>query len=1221
MSVDGGTIRAEAELDLTAFTAAARQLEQMSRAIAAEFKAIPPLKPEVDPGTSTAIKSLSSDLRGLVPVMYEVNVSAGRAASSMASFGAALGPVGIAAGAAVIAVGGLSAAMIQAAQGAAQLQHEVAFVQTIKPDIDVRGVTDSLKDLSTSINQTSTQLAQGLYNIFSSVDVTQSEAIQLVEQFAKGAVAARTDAQTFGTAVLGVMNAYKLSVEDAEKISDEFFQTVNAGVVNGQELASSLGLVTQSAKQAGASHEELFAAISAVTKEGGPAAQNINNLSNLFNKMGTAEAAQHMAALGIQTKTLAGNLRDPIEVVGALRDKLSTLTEAERQAAIQVIFPDLQARQGFQVLSSQFAFLQEQLRINREESGQTAAAYKTVAETATEQFGLMQKAMQALSDDIGAALLPALTSIIQTLDGVVVGLRDTTKTFEDAVAQWGPATEEGRAAVQKALAGVMQHFTDAAAEAERQAGRIATALKQATTTSPEGEPGAFVPGGGILPPEQQPLAQVPDWLMTPADQTVGGKAVKDWLIHFGEDVATTVGNIADRFGRETEENYAKLIGPDTEKLERRAAQQREAIAAIISDLAGDIEVQFQALVQGLSPEDWANQSSAIIEAFSAGIKDRIPNITQEQLDATINVLASFVPQFKAQGEALGEAVTAGAVEHTQTLQERMNESLVGINEIFAKVQQGVINVDNELKRRDVTEAYIQNLTNINDQLKENSRLMGEVKDAQVRAHAQWLVNNGDIEGANALLEAHAAAQKATKDAEDERVKAAKKAAEEEEKLRQKQEEALAKLPDEVEAVALKVNDAEQKLAQAHADTVKALGDAAAEFHKRMDDIQRTLNDALKTYSTTMAKLREEDDRARQDFQDKQLERTSAFLAQMNDLTRSALQARTDHNQAVAAAAGELNQTLLQQEQDYTDKLATLNAQRTQSQQQAVDAQSAALSQLSQSLSAIRQQQVQTLFQFSTQLQEIEAKALAGAQTHETQNEIAKARLRLQQEFGLQQAGLTDQEALARAGFGKAVTAAEQQAQRQAEAFAKALAKLNEERDKKEREARDKEQKAIEAADKKLKEELDKIAADRAKAAAEKAKADAEAAKKEERRQEDLARSKKEAADAKKEAEQKAERDRREARIEYDRKVRDILEREDKAITEFQRTIRDANRDLQKIAKNLEKVGLNGNELLREVLRRSSIQMPVTMHIQAIQETGVDFLRVASDHLEARMRQV
>src|SRR5262245_53103443 len=223
--------------------------------------------------------------------MYEVNVSAGRAASSMASFGAALGPVGIAAGAAVLAVGGLSAAMIQAAQGAAQLQHEVAFVQTIKPDIDVRGVTDSLKDLSTSINQTSTQLAQGLYNIYSSVDVTQSEAIQLVEQFAKGAVAARTDAQTFGTAVLGVMNAYKLSVEDAEKISDEFFQTVNAGVVNGQELASSLGLVTQSAKQAGASHEELFAAISAVTKEGGPAAQNINNLSNLFNKMGTAEAA------------------------------------------------------------------------------------------------------------------------------------------------------------------------------------------------------------------------------------------------------------------------------------------------------------------------------------------------------------------------------------------------------------------------------------------------------------------------------------------------------------------------------------------------------------------------------------------------------------------------------------------------------------------------------------------------------------------------------------------------------------------------------------------------------------------------------------------------------------------------------------------------------------------------------------------------------------------
>src|SRR5215471_9312890 len=276
MSVDGGSIRAEAELDLTAFTAAARQLEQMARAIAAEFKAIPPLEPKVDPSAGQNIEGLSRQLRGLVPVMYEVDVSAGRAASSMATFGEALGGVGVAVGAAVVGFGALAAGLGLATKGAADLQHEMAFVQSIKPEIDVQDATESLKRLSTTVNQTSTQLATGLYQIFSSVDVTQEQAIGLLETFSKGAVAARTDAQTFGTAALGVMNAYKLSTAEAQHVSDLFFNTVNRGVVNGQELANSLGLVPQSAKLAGAGVEEMFALIVGVTAEGGPAAQNIN---------------------------------------------------------------------------------------------------------------------------------------------------------------------------------------------------------------------------------------------------------------------------------------------------------------------------------------------------------------------------------------------------------------------------------------------------------------------------------------------------------------------------------------------------------------------------------------------------------------------------------------------------------------------------------------------------------------------------------------------------------------------------------------------------------------------------------------------------------------------------------------------------------------------------------------------------------------------------------
>ena len=67
--------------------------------------------------------------------------------------------------------------------------------------------------MQTRVPQTAAQLRDSLYNVFSTLDnVTQESALKLVEVFARGATAAHTDAETFGTAVLGVLNAYPRSM-------------------------------------------------------------------------------------------------------------------------------------------------------------------------------------------------------------------------------------------------------------------------------------------------------------------------------------------------------------------------------------------------------------------------------------------------------------------------------------------------------------------------------------------------------------------------------------------------------------------------------------------------------------------------------------------------------------------------------------------------------------------------------------------------------------------------------------------------------------------------------------------------------------------------------------------------------------------------------------------------------------------------------------------------
>jgi len=298
--------------------------------------------------------------------------------------------------------------------GAADLQQSVANISTIKPEINTSAVFASLNEMQTRVPQTAAQLGESLYNIFSSVDVSQQDALQLTEQFAKGAVGAGTDAETFGTAVLGVMNAYKLGVGDASHISDVFFNTIRDGVVTGSELASSLGPVTQAARSAGVDLNTLGGFIAGVTKEGGPAAQNINNLNNFLQKITTEKAQGQLAKLGVATTDATGAFRPVPAILGDLKARLGDMTEAERNNALQAIFPDAQARQGAQTLISQLDFVNKAIESNQETTGSAAAAYEKMSATFQSQSALAKNALLGFGMTIGAAILPSLTSFISS---------------------------------------------------------------------------------------------------------------------------------------------------------------------------------------------------------------------------------------------------------------------------------------------------------------------------------------------------------------------------------------------------------------------------------------------------------------------------------------------------------------------------------------------------------------------------------------------------------------------------------------------------------------------------------------------------------------------------------------------------------------------------------------------------------------------------------------
>lgn len=363
----------------------------------------------------------------------------------------------------------LSGMGIAATKMAGDLEQAVANISTIKPEIDTSAVFGALNEMSTRVPQSASQLGDSLYNVFSSIETTQTGALQLVEQFAKGAVGAQTDAQTFGTAVLGVMNAYGLAVEDAAHISDVFFNTVNKGVVTGQELAYNLGPVTQSAKAAGVELDVLGGLLAGVTKEGGPAAQNINNLNNFLQKVTTKDAQKEINALGVATKDQAGNFRPILDVLGDLKPRLEGMTESARANALQAIFPDAQARVGAQTILSQLDMVKAAVDENRAATGSAASAYEKMSATFNSQTQLLGNTFTSILTTIGANLLPSITPIVTAFSTALPqafgAAQAVMMAFQVDAGALGLALDRIRAAFGDTVANALQPFLHGLMEA------------------------------------------------------------------------------------------------------------------------------------------------------------------------------------------------------------------------------------------------------------------------------------------------------------------------------------------------------------------------------------------------------------------------------------------------------------------------------------------------------------------------------------------------------------------------------------------------------------------------------------------------------------------------------------------------------------------------------------------------------------------------------------
>ena len=284
------------------------------------------------------LKNTSKGLFGFGAGAKAAGVGAAVATPAVAGLGVALNSA-LAPLALVTAAIGLftKAATAMAEQDKANASLRTLGVDSVALEGKLKGLSDELK------NQFSvTELTVAAYDVASAGFTDAADAAMVLKASAQAASAGMADIATTGDAVTTVLNAWKLSGEDATMVADKMQQTVADGKIKISEYASNIGKVATVASMVGVPLDEVNAAIALSTKNGVKAEVAFTGMKTALLRLTGEAGGKKLEKLGIdisaatiQSEGLAANL----EKLQGL--DIKSLEQIFGQEAIQTMSPVL----------------------------------------------------------------------------------------------------------------------------------------------------------------------------------------------------------------------------------------------------------------------------------------------------------------------------------------------------------------------------------------------------------------------------------------------------------------------------------------------------------------------------------------------------------------------------------------------------------------------------------------------------------------------------------------------------------------------------------------------------------------------------------------------------------------------------------------------------------------------------------------------------------------
>lgn len=525
----------------------------------------------------------------------------------------------------------------QIAENTAKLENSLRAASTLFGDVsvDMDGLRDKIRKLSSETGIAADAIGDALYEALSSgVPVTEDmgEAMEFLRSSADAAKGGFADLTQTVTATAAVINAYGLSVSDAERVQGVLIQTQNKGMTTIGKLATGLARVIPTAASFGVSLEQIGAALSTTTAAGTQTDEAITGLNSLLSE------------LGKQGQTGAEGLADATEAAGMGRKSFQQLTAegydlsdilgimeeyAEKSGKTLIdMFGSIEAgRTALQLAGANAEKFAENLEAMYNTEGLTARAAETVT-TNVERLGT---AIRNAGSTIGRNFEPTVQSVAGGLADMVnamFGNRDEAGRLETALDNVKTALEKYKKAQEDAKTAT-DETTIAMAEMSQEA--FSKAIIELGYALEDAEK-AYLKNEDRIATSNSIIEEMETNLDNLAKQA---GLTRDEMDHLGRS-----GRLDKRFTSEWEsytselehhQERVKVLSGDYEELKNQMNVALQAAAEMYSEGFTDIVDSF-----AVSNTEAANTVQRLARAYSAGEAKAAEYgaITLDNLDVT-----------------------------------------------------------------------------------------------------------------------------------------------------------------------------------------------------------------------------------------------------------------------------------------------------------------------------------------------------------------------------------------------------------------------------------------------------------------------------------------------------------------------------------------------------------------------------------------------------------